>query len=199
MSKWLLMMSMVFLFVGCSLKEVEPAKTKFSLELGEVQKSTMTPSLSVLKIARFKASDHLNSEYIWYRHNGLQLDHYQFSTWSDNFLDMLQRNMAYTLFKSELFKSVFSGYSSMSADLLLEGEVLGVSQEIVNDTARVHVEIRLYLVTKEKSVLRDSKLFSYTKDCESVNAIGAVKAYNEIMKNLNKDTILWLERLVSEN
>ena len=42
-------------------------------------------------------------------------------------------------------------------------------------------------------------MLKYTKKSETVDAKGAIMSYNEIVKKLNIDVVLWLKVLVKEN
>jgi ABC-type uncharacterized transport system auxiliary subunit len=128
----------------------------------------------------------------------LRVDSYVYSSWSGNFSDLIENSIANTIFSSGLFKSSYTRYSKVKPDLLLEGQIIN-AMEYVGDKNIVEFSIRFYLIEQSSKKLISSKDFTYSKKIETIDAKGAVMAYNEIVKNLNKDVVLWLSKSVKEN
>ncbi len=187
------------IFSGCSLKDVSKPVAQYSIDADTITKNESISSNKILKVVRLKSPRYMQNDKIWYENQSLQMNTYLYSTWSEDFPSIVEQNIANTIFSSNLFKSTFTRYSKIIPDLLLEGEIINSIQKISSDGSTIEFSIRLYLVNHNTSQLMDSKVFSYTKECSSVDAKGAVKAYREIVKNLNKDVVAWLTNLVKEN
>ncbi len=190
---------LIALFLGgCSVKDIGRPILKYAIYDGSSIKTNIKTD-KILKISGFKAPLNLLGSKIWYKRNSFATNSYLYSSWSEDFSSMIEHDIANRLYKSGLFKSVFEKYSKARADLSLEGEIINVLQDVRKNGATVSFEIRLYLIDLKSSKLIASKDFSYRKKCESIDAVGAVKAYNQIIKIFNKEVILWLKTLVKEN
>lgn len=194
MSKFFLIFLITIFISGCSLKEMSKPVTNYSLEINNkvssVQKGTV-----VLKISRLKSPAFLRSRKIWYKYPSAVTNSYLYSEWNENFSNLIEQSITENISKSGLFKGVFSEYSRITPDLLLEGNIINAVQNISN----VSFEIQLYLIDNTTSKLIATKDFSYMQKCDTIDAKGAVSAYNVIVKKLNKDVILWLKTLVKVN
>ena len=190
---------LIALFLGgCSIKDVGRPISKYAIFDGShIVKDIKTDK--ILKISQFKAPLNLMGSKIWYKRDSYAINSYLYSSWSEDFSSIIEHNIANRLYKSRLFKSVFERYSRVKADLSLEGEIINVLQDVGKNGATVSFEIRFYLIDLKTSKLIATKDFSYHRTCKSIDAIGAVKAYNEIIKAFNKEVVLWLKTLVKEN
>ncbi len=190
--------AMVFMLTGCSLKDVSQPIVKYDIS-SDLSVHVNVNSKKILKVSTFKTPANLLSSKIWYQRNSFRTDSYLYSAWSEDFSAMVEQDTANTLFKSGLFKSVFSSYSKVRADLVLEGELINAIQHVSEDKANVVFGVRLYLIDAKTAKLIGSKDFQYREKCKSVDALGAVKAYSSIIKTYNKEVILWLKKLVKED
>jgi len=198
MNKILVSILIVLFFGGCSIKDIGRPIVKYSVYDGSPMKTDVKTD-KILKISQFKAPINLLGSKIWYKRDSFATNSYLYSSWNEDFSSIIEHDIANRLYKSGLFKSVFERYSKVKADLSLEGEIINVIQNVSKNGANVSFEIRLYLIDLKSSRLIASKDFLYHKRCGSVNAIGAVKAYNQIIKIFNKEVVLWLKTLVKEN
>jgi len=187
------------IFSGCSLKDVSKPVVKYTIDTDKTTQQETIVSDKILKIVRLKSPKYIQNSNIWYENQSLEMNAYLYSAWSEDFPDLIEQNIADTIFKSGLFKSTFTRYSKINPDLLLEGEIVKSIQKIYVNNSTIELSVRLYLVNHKNSKLIDSKEFTYREECSSVDAKGAVKAYKKIVKNLNKDVVLWLRNLVKEN
>ena len=194
---WIVLIIAIF-FSGCSLKEVGKPIVKYSIESTAPSESKIK-SDKILKISRFKTPAYLVGNQIWYKRESLRTNSYLYSSWNQDFPAMIEYMLSSTLYKSGLFRSVFANYSKSKSDYTLEGEIVKAVQNITKKGANVTFEIRLYLIDSKTSTLISSKDFSYTKECESINAKGAVKAYNSTIKKFSKEVIKWLKKSVKED
>ena len=183
---------------GCSIKDIGAPIVKYSIsDTTRIHKQNKINK--ILKIAQFEAPLKLLGNKIWYDRNLFETGSYLYSSWSENFSTMIEQDIVSRVYKSGLFESVFSPYSKARADLLLEGEIVKAVQHVKENGAYVSFEIRLYLINAKSSKFISSKDFSYFKKCDSIDALGAVRAYNDIIKIFNKEVILWLKTSVNEN
>ncbi len=186
-------------FSGCSLKDVSKPVVKYTIDTDVIASQERISSDKILKVVRLKSPKYMQNSNIWYENQSSQMSAYLYSAWSEDFPSLVEQNLAGSIFNSGIFKSTFTRYSKISPDLLLEGEIVKSIQKVSKNSSTIEFSMRFYLVNHKSSKLIDSKEFSYTKECSSVDAKGAVKAYKNIVKNLNKDVVLWLRNLVKEN
>ncbi len=198
MSRIIATIIITIFFSGCSLKTVLEPIVKYTID-----SKISTPKVSqvdkILKISTLKAPLYMQSNGIWYQRPSFKTNSYLYSSWNENFSNLIEQSVANSLFKSGLFKSTFRSYSEIRPDFLLEGNIINAMQNVDKNKASVSFEIRLYLINQETFKLIGTKDFSYTKKCKTVDAKGAVVAYNEIIKILDKDVILWLKTLMKKN
>ncbi len=200
MSKLVGFIFSIVIFAGCSMKEVSQPIVKYTIDDKEKVSKVIKKSDKILKIVRFKAPKYMHNSNIWYERSTYETNSYLYSEWNEDFISLIERNIANTIFDSALFKSSFTKYSKSKSDFLLEGEIIEAVQKIdKNLLAVVSFKIRLYLIKPDDGKLIGLKEFSYTKNCKTIDAKGAIMAYNEIIKNLNKDVIAWLKILVTKN
>ena len=198
MNRALIFTILIFFMAGCSIKDISKPIVEYDIDNG-AKISVKTKSQKILKVSRFKTPVILLGSKIWYQRKSLKTNSYLYSSWNQNFSSMIERDVVDTLYKSGLFKSVFSVYSKARANFVLEGEIINAVQHVQKKSANVEFEIRLYLIDAKTSKLIGSKDFLYRRKCATVDALGAVKAYNSIIKTFSKEVVLWLKRLVKED
>jgi len=193
MSKILLLVITLFFLVGCSSKEIKPYDIYAINDTTKIEQSLHIDK--VLKIAKIKTPQYMQSDKIWYKQSLVKIDSYFYSKWNTGFADMIEQNIVNSISRSGLFKAAYSRYSKVRADFVLESELIDSVHEV--DLNSVKFGIRLYLIDGSK--LKSSQEFNYEQKCESKDAKGAVEAYEKIIKKLNKDVILWLKKSVKED
>lgn len=190
----------LIIFSGCSIKDVSKPIVKYTIDDDTKVTKERVCVDKIIKIKKFKSPDYIQNTNIWYKKPSYETSSYIYAQWNEVFVDLIEQNIATTIYDSGLFKSMFTRYSKIRSDLILEGEIIDARQIIKKDNdAEISFAIRAYLIDSKNSKLIDSKEFRYVKQCNSVDAKGAVIAYNDIVKNLNKDVRKWLEILVKEN
>ncbi|MCF6172322.1 MAG: ABC-type transport auxiliary lipoprotein family protein [Campylobacteraceae bacterium] len=198
MNKILILIFVVFFTAGCSIKDVSAPIVKYKiLNINHLNKQKQNGK--ILKISQFKTAKNLLGDKIWYSRALYKTNSYLYSSWNQNFSSMVEQNIANTLYKNGLFKSVFVSYSRVKYDLVLEGDIIKAVQNVTKDKANVTFEMRLYLIDAKSSKLLGTKEFVFEKKCESIDALGAVKAYNKVFKTFDKEVVLWLRKLTKEN
>jgi len=197
MSKILVTFLIIFIS-GCSIKEIGKPIATYSLEAKSVESANFKVN-KVLKVVHFKTPTNLIGQKIWYKREPFATNSYLYSAWNQDFTDMIEQELTNAIYKRDFFKSVFSGYSKSKTDYILEGELISAIQEVYKNRADVKFDLRLYLVDYKTSKLIDSKDFSYRQVCKTIDALGAIKAYNKIVQKLNKEVISWLEKSVKED
>jgi len=198
MNKILPIFLMIFLLGGCSIKEITSPIVKYSINDAKII-AIQKPTTKILKISHIKTSINFQGDSIWYKRANLETNSYLYSSWNQNFSNMIEDHEADLLYKSGLFKSVFSSYSKIKYDFVLESEIVQAVQYVNKNRAKVEFILRLYLVNAKNSKLISSKDFSYTRKCKTIDAYGAVKAYNDIIKIFDKEVILWLKKSIKES
>ncbi|HIP29762.1 MAG TPA: hypothetical protein EYG93_11015 [Sulfurospirillum arcachonense] len=193
MIKFLTTVVALFVLVGCSSKEVKPYEIYSIHDNTKVEQALHVDK--VLKIVKIKSPKQMHSDKIWYKESSFKIDSYFYSKWNTSFTDMIEQNLVNSISRSNLFKAAYSRHSKVRADFVLESELIDSVHDVASNV--VSFGIRLYVV--EGTVLKSSKEFEYEEKCTSKNAKGAVKAYEKIIKKLNKDVILWLSKSVKED
>lgn len=193
MMRILTTISILLLLVGCSSKEVKPYEVYSINDISKIEQPLHINK--ILRVTKIKSPRQMNSDKIWYKESSVNIDSYLYSKWNTNFTDMIEQNLVNSISKSELFNSVYSRYSKVRADLSLESELVTAVHDVSSNS--VHFGIRVYVI--DGSVLVSSKEFNYKEKCETKDAQGAVKAYEKIIKKLNKDVILWLSKSVKKD
>ena len=187
-------------FSACSIKDVSKPVVKYTIS-DEIKtiKADLTID-KVLEIEKLKAPKSIQNNHIWYEKATYAISPYLYSSWNCDFVEIIDKNIADSVYSSGLFKSTFSNHSKVRSDLVLEGEIVEAIQRIdTNGEAYVSFIVREYLIDHKTFNLIGSKEFKYTQKCETVDAKGAIMAYNKIVKKLNKDVVLWLKILVKES
>ena len=195
MSKFLISVFVLFFILGCSTKETKPFDTYTLLDNTSTKQSLHVDK--ILKISKIKSPKYTQSEKIWYKESSVKIDSYFYSKWNGSFNDIIEQNLLNIISKSELYKSVFVRHSKVRADLVLESEIIEAIQSV--EEGQVSFAIRLYLIEQKSSKLVTSKEFAYVEQSETLDAKGAVMAYEKIIKKLNKDVVLWLSKSVKED
>ncbi|RLA80855.1 MAG: hypothetical protein DRG78_10180 [Epsilonproteobacteria bacterium] len=195
MSKILIFLVVLFLLVGCSTKDIKPFDIYTLSDSSKVDQSLHIEK--VLKITKIKSSAYMYSDKIWYKESSVKIDSYFYSKWNSPFTVMIEQNLLNSISRSGLFKSTYARYSKVRSDLTLESEMIEAVQDVQKGT--VKFGIRVYLVNQKSSNLISSKEFIYEEKCSSIDAKGAVKAYENITKKLNKDVILWLSKSMKKD
>lgn len=190
MSKFISLVIIAFLVGGCSFKEVEKPIKKYTIYNNVEAVDKKFHIEKIIKVANLKAPNFLQNNTIWFENSSLEINPYLYATWNENFSDIIEQNIVNTLYNSNLFKSVYSKYSKIGSDMILESELI-LASHLVEDNA-IQFVVRLYLIDKEKDVLLDSKEFRYKQKCESFDIKGAVFAYNKIIKQFDDDMVKWI-------
>jgi len=183
----------IFLLAGCVSKEIKPYEIYTVYDNSTIKQPLHVKA--VLKVAKIKSTDQMNSDRIWYKKSSIKIDSYYYSKWNSSFTQMLEQNLVNNISKSNLFEGVYAKYSKVRTDLVLESELVEAVHDIGSNS--VIFGIRLYLV-KDKNLVSEHE-FSYKEKCDSLDAKGAVKAYEKIIEKLNKDVVLWIKKSVIEN
>lgn len=190
----------ILMLSGCSIKEVSQSVVQYTISSTAQAQTDGTLSDKIIKIDRFKSPSYMLSTAIWYKKNSYETNSYAFSKFNDNFVDLINYNVANSIQTSKLFKTVFTSYSQIQADLLLEGEITKALQIIDKEqNSSVVFGLNLYLINQKNGKLVDSQTFVYNQKCETTNAQGAIIAYNKIVNRLNKEVKEWLKKSIDKN
>jgi len=198
MNKIFIFIAVAIFVTGCSFKHVSKPIARYDVH-SAIKLKSKTKSNKVLRVTKFRTSANLFSKKIWYQREDMETNSYLHSAWSLDFSTMVKQRITNTLYTSKLFKSVLSNYSKAKVDLVLEGEIIKAIQHVGNNSAEVVFEVRLFLINYKTSKLIGSRDFLYKRECKSIDAQGAIRAYDKIMKIFDKEVILWLEKLATKD
>jgi ABC-type uncharacterized transport system auxiliary subunit len=197
MSRWIIVALIGVIFSGCSLKDVSKPILKYTIDSNTEVKSQAQHVDKILKITNLKTPEYLQNSNIWFKKPSLEMSPYIYSKWNDDFENLIKQNISTAIYDSNIFKTIFTRSSKIRPDLVLEGEIVETMQVLNDDkSADVIFTIRLYLIDTKSSNLIGSKEFKYLQKSKSVDAKGAIIAYDEIVKKLNKDVVIWLRKLM---
>lgn len=187
--------ALLLLVSGCSIKDVSKPVKKYTIEDNSKVVIQSTQIDKVLKIAKLKSSKYLQSENIWYKKSSNEVNAYIYSRWNEGFTHMVEKNIASTIYRSGLFKSMYTRHSRMSSSIVLEGEMIDAKQVVDSEnSAKTVFAIRLYLVDSTSSSIITSKEFTYEENYINMNAANTIVAFNNIVKKFNKDVVIWLKK-----
>lgn len=195
MIKFILLAVLLGLFSGCSIKDVTKPIVKYTIEdTSQIIKETNQVN-KILKISKLKSPKYIQTNNIWYKKPSFEVSSYLYSRWNQDFTHLIEKNISNSIYRSRLFKSMFTRHSKMKSDLILEGEIIDAKQ-VVDSTgiSSTVLSIRLYLIKSNDSSIISTKEFNYSETDRKTNASSAIVAFNVMVKKLNKDVVLWLKK-----
>ncbi len=200
MSRFIIVALIGIILSGCSLKDISKPIVRYTIDTeNETQKEDLHVD-KVLKITNLKTPEYLQNTNIWYKKPSLEMNSYIYSRWNEDFENLIKQNISTAIYDSNIFKSIFTRYSKIRPELILEGEIVETMQILRSDeNSDVIFTIRLYLIDAKNSNLVGSTEFKYLQRCETVDAKGAIMAYDKIVEKLNKDVVKWLKILMKTN
>lgn len=193
MKKLLLILSL-FLFTGCiSLTKDLPAYNTYTLNVEKVETSNKTISKSI-KIYEPRAINSLNSTKIVYKKDNLQ-EVYALSKWSDTPSLMLEKQIITALGKAKYFSQISTSKQGFKTNYSLKSELISFNQKFVEQKAFVEFSILVYFIKKDITY----KTFSYEKEVNTLDALGAVKGLNEVTNLFIRDLNIWLMKQTNKD
>ncbi len=185
---------MIFVLLGCSIKEAPPINLyRLPTPKIDIYADTSPYKHRTLKVAYPLSLKSPLSYKIFYIENTIE-GYYQNSQWSNPLGKMLQGDLVELLQKSRTFRLVLPSESSVHEDMRLESIVYDFSHHVEGRDSYASVQIRFDLIDMDSGKVNKSKMFHYKEQTPTVNAKGYIEAANRALARLARDLIEWLHQ-----
>lgn len=186
-----LLIAFILLFTGCiNITKEIPAYSTYTINTKTIaQNKKLNKSDIKLEIKEPKALHSVNSKYISYSKKSYKSENYALSKWSDNPSKMIQHQIVKYLSSTSNYTFVNSSSINVRNNWQLLSEIESFHQYFIDNKSFVKLSIRVYLKDRKTTHF---KQFTYTQQCEQNNAIGAVKALNNLTSTFVKDLDSWI-------
>jgi ABC-type uncharacterized transport system auxiliary subunit len=181
----------VLLFSGCSIKDA-PGKAKKNLRLSDVSVTVYKPSDSTLALKTFNNVAYADTTKFVYTQEAGVYASYIYHRWDERLASQVKKTLAKALSDAKLYENVVDVHSAATYEYLLEVTINRFEHNVAKDS-KVDISITLNLINADTKRSR-SYTFETTKKTQTVDAIGALNAYNEAMRELVSHMALWLHR-----
>ena len=197
LSMQLLLAVMFLAMSGCSLQSTVPPTAKYSLnahpEIPVIKKSAFKEK--VIRMGVIESTNMLAGTTIYYTTDSGESYAYTKSRWNESMTAKFSNAMVETLSKSHLFKDVIPFRSLAKNDLILEINIYDFSQVIHDDgSSTVHMAVKLRVVEQYSRKIVATKLFEKSINDLDGNVHGAMRGYNQLLKNCLEETVKWLQK-----
>jgi len=186
-----LVLVVVLLFAGCSVKDVEIRPSNYRLEPSYPLHVKKSSDDRVLRVQRVEGDSAVMTRSILYKKGGA-LKPYKYGRWSELPSTRLQDIFIESIEKQKIFKATVSSRSYAMSDLILESSLENFEEVFKADKPYVHVKIRFRLITRTDAKILSSKLVDSTYVVEQKEASGVVLAFNKAVEKVVLDLIGWL-------
>ncbi len=183
-----------FILSGCvSVTQELPAFTTYtiSLEKSDLKAKDQNTKEYSIEITEPKALNSVNSKLISYLKQNYQNETYALNKWSDTPTKLLQNMLVQYLNSTDQYKYITSSKLNINTSYKIISELDSFGQVFENSTSYAKLDIRVYLVDY-KNVF--TKRFEYKEKCDENNAVGSVKALNNISNRFVKDLHNWIQK-----
>lgn len=185
----------LLLLGGCSLQQSKPSVTEYLLKpaVERVNADGSACQERTLRIALTQAPQMMERPAIFYvdEHN-IQY-RYSRSRWSQSPDKQWRHLLEEEIGRSGMFKGVISYTSQAFNDLLLESRITDFMQYFKAGKAYVHVVMQMTLIDQESRKVVATHVADKRLENASADAEGAVAAFNQIVAEILKETVEWLD------
>ncbi|MFV0480827.1 MAG: hypothetical protein ACK5LP_02465 [Campylobacteraceae bacterium] len=190
----------ILIFAGCAIKpNVETINTyNLAIDTLGAKEVTQVCSNRSISISMPKGVLGIHDTKIYYSRFDGEFQPYSASYWAELPALSIRRAFVYNLTNSNIFSSVTQGNFANKDGYLLDSNVFLFEQKIKDENSFVNFGIIFTLIdTKTREVVVNKEIL-IKKDTPSLNAKGAVLAFNEALKDMNSELNLWLKKAVCE-
>lgn len=181
----------ILLFSGCSIKDIEKRADNFRLEPRYPLKVSSAKDDRVLRVQRVEGDNAVATRSILYKKDGA-LRPYKYGRWTELLATRLQEIFIESIEKQKIFKATVSSRSYANADLILESSLVKFEEIYRDEKSFVHVSIRFRLIQRQGADIIGSTLIESVYPVEKKEAKGVVLAFNAAVENTIVDLIRWL-------
>lgn len=183
---------------GCGQKTLPPLKT-YNLSVDEKCCNEIFRQKDVtLQILEPTTNKYLNSTSLYYSDNKYLLETYKLSKWSDYPTKMILEIALSKLDQLNLFKNITTNTIYAKPDYVLQSELFDFKQVVDDKKSYILFKIKFYLLDEKDYNNVVSKTFDYKVTAESVDAYGAIKAFNKASNLMLTDLSQWLNTNTKE-
>lgn len=196
MNKIYILISMLFLFTGCSTTLPTVVKYKISPQIYlEEQKSSRCKTQSI-KVSSAFSNYNLMTNDMSYVKGGSKVYEYSESAWFNNPNKAVSREFVSMLRDLGIYKSVQSSKSRTRSDLIVEIDLEEFMQYYSHELAKSYslVHVNLSIIDFKTSKVIATKSFRSKVDTKTLDADGGVMALNEALKNVLDMSSKWFIR-----
>jgi ABC-type uncharacterized transport system auxiliary subunit len=177
---------------GSLMSQREPI-SYYRLSHGDIDRSLTAeaPAYDFVKVDLPHLTTTHAADAILYSAALYQQDAYSKSQWSVALPTMLQGWLIETLSSTGLFKGVIRSASRAHASHLIETDIIRFEHVVYQSKAAIALRISL-LDLKHRRLIKQ-KVFRYQLPLDEQSAGSAVRAFNRLMLQFNRDLFLWLK------
>jgi len=182
---------LLFVFSGCSLKNVEVRPSNYRLEPTYPLSVSDIKDNRILRVQRVEGDSSVMTRSILYKKDGA-LKPYKYGRWSELPSTRLQNIFIESIEKQKIFRATVSSRSFAMADLILESNLENFEEIYIDNKSFVHISIRFRLIKRNGADIIGSVLVDKMYLVENKGSRGVVIAFNKAMKNVVTDLVGWL-------
>lgn len=199
MGKIYILISLFFIFTGCSTTLPTVVKYKISPQLVlEAQENSMCSTKSV-KVSSAFSNPSLMSKDMSYVKGVSKVYEYSESAWLNNPNRVVSREFVKMLRTLGIYKSIQSSKSRTRSELVVEIDLEEFMQYYSDDLNSSYslVNINLSIIDSKTSKVIATKNFRSKVDTKTLDADGGVKALNMALENVLNKSAKWFIRSCS--
>ncbi len=188
-----IIVSLIFMFTGCSTTLPTLVKHKISPQLSLEKQKSSTCSTKSLKVSSAFTSTNLMSKDMSYVVDDSKVYEYSESAWLNNPNRSISREYVKMLRELGIYKSVQSSKSRTKTDLMLEIDIDEFMQYYSDDLKRSYsrVHLNLSIVDAQTSKVVATTSIRSQVDTKTLDADGGVKALNEALEDVLSKSAKW--------
>ena len=187
-----------FIFIGCSIVEVKPPITEYTLSIHSVNKTVggNIPKKSIKVLSSF-SSTKLKTLNMNYMQGKNKIYEYSKSMWSSSPNYAINAEIVKALKDSGIFKSVQITNSRAKSDLILETYIEKFIQHFNDtlDSSYVEVAITFSVLDAKTNKLLETKSFYKKQKVKTLDANGGVEALSEVLASVLYESIDWFKKV----
>ncbi len=187
--RFLILLFLTILITGCEVLP-EPVKSTNSLRLDEVNVKKFQTINKIISIKIIDSIAYANSTKFIYKKDDGIYDKYAYSVWDERLSSMIEKLLISSIKSSNLFKNALSTQSISNYDYILEVSIDKFEHDISCNCVNVWLSLNLIDTKTKISIANQS--FKTQKITKSVDANGALTAYNEALEEIINSILEWL-------
>lgn len=191
--------SISVLLTGCFT--MHPSTHEYTILPSYTPSKQLTQSVNAtLKLSSTRSIASLASTQFYYLKGSSTIGAYVYSRWADTPSTMIDRAVYSSLQNQELFSTLVSSTSNVTADLLLESDLNAFYHRFYDDsTSEGFIDITYRLINPKTKTTIATKRFIIIEPSPSKDAKGGVVALNQATHELSNQCIAWLNTSIKDS